>query len=480
MKLIKWLNIQYFLIGHDGKLITPLLEWRQDSSAPCTDYGGGCLRYPIARLQRKDTDLGLNFYVQLHIYNNAGHSIAIKTADFVIPSTYPPGKAQVMDLDPANVLDANTSRNRLTDVNTHLSQNSVCAAWNGFKHHENVSLEFGVGTTKGSDDIYPYAPIKNSEYHCITSNKLPVDERLFVTIRASCSGGRTMSSSDGVKLYNKDSILNNLKIKIGSQCTESKPMFRTNGTVTERYSQLSVGGTYMLSLIGRNVSDIVENFRKFDVYIEHIHINGNQTQITFQPLREDIYLKSLLNSSQGENYVAELYYCDEHLSAVVEGESLIAHWNKLSPEFTYEAAMIQFVCSNSSDDACIKYLTPFVSYSDNAVNFSSMHVQPGEIYYVGVRPCLNYRCLDTVLSTGINVESKHMELNIAEANAFAIDQNCLNVTINVDHIQITGINISFYQWSLATKIGHSKSISSIGQWRQILIDKSNEFTSKVN
>ena len=478
MKLIKRLNIEYFVIGHDDKLITPLLEWRQDSSAPCTNYGGGCLRYPIARLQRKDTDLGLNFYVMLHIYNNAGHSIAIQTPDFVIPSTYPPGKAQVIDLDPANVLDANTSLTRLTDVNAHLSQNTVCAAWIGFKHHENVTLEFGVGTTMGSDDIYPYAAINNSEYHCVTSHTFPVDVQLFVSIRASCSGGRTISSSDGVTIYNKHSILNNLKVKVGSACIESKPMFQINGTVTGRNVGLSVGGNYLLILVGKNVSDTVNFFRKLDVYIKQIKSDENQTQITFQPRVEDIFLHCLFNASQDETYFAELHNCEEHLSAMVEGESLTAYWNRHSQDFTYEAAVIQLVCSNSSDDACIKYLTPFVSTSDNAVNFSSMHIQPGEIYYVGVRPCLNSRCLNTVLSTEIHVEPKRMELKIAEANALAMDKNCLNVTIKVDHIK--GINISFYQWSLATKIGNSKSISSIGQWSQILVDESKGLTSKVN
>ena len=465
MKLRKWLNIEYFVVGHDDKLITPLLEWRHDSSVQCANYCGGCLRYPISKLQRKDTDLGLNFYVMLHIYNNAGHSIAIKTPDFVIPSTYPPGKAQVMDLDPANILDPNTSIIRLTDVNAHLSQNTVCAAWSGFKHHENVTLEFGVGTTMGSDDIYLYTTINNSEYHCVTSHKLPVDVQLFVSIRASCSGGRTISSSDGVTIYNKHSILNDLKVKVGSACIESKPMFQINGTFTGRNVRLSVGGNYLLILLGKNVSDTEEKFQKLDVYIKHIKNDENKMQITFQPRVEDIFLHSLFNASQDETYFAELHNCEEHLSAMVEGDPLTAYWNMHSQEITYEAAVIQLVCSNSSGDACIKYMTPFVSVSDNAVDFSSMHIRPGEIYYVGVRPCLNSHCLDTVQSTGIYVEPKRMELNIVEADALTTDKNCLNVTIKVDHI--TGINISFYQWSLAAKIGNSISISSIGQWRQI-------------
>ena len=414
----------------------------------------------------------------LNIYNNAGYSITVKTPEFMIPSTYPPGKAQVMDLDPENVNDANISGIRYTDVNVHLLPYKICAAWWGFKHHENVTLEFGVGSSKGTDDLYSFSAINDSKYHCVTSQQLPINKQLYVSIRASCSGGVTISSSDGVIIFNKASVLKDLKVKGGLACTEFKPLCQRNGTVTEGNGRLSVGRNYMLEIVSTNNSDILGNFQQLDVHIKQINIDGNQTQISFQPIAEDIVLQSLFNTSQGYMYSTALFDCHENPSAILEGETLTAHWNRYSQELAYEAAVIQHVCSNSSDLACTKYLTPFESTVDNAVNFSLMHVKPGEIYYIGVRPCLNTRCLDTVLSTGIGVEPKHIELTILEATALTVDPNCVNITVAFDLLR--DINISFYQWSLAMKIGNAQSMSTIGQWRMILLDGSDGLTSKVS
>ena len=415
----------------------------------------------------------------LHIYNNAGHSITVKTPDFVIPSTYPPGKAQVIDLDPENFNNANISGIRYTDVNAHLSPNDVCAAWTGFKHHENVTLEFGVGSSQGTDDLYSFSAINDSNYHCVTSQQLPINKQLYVSIRASCTGGTTISSSDGVIIFNKDSVLNDLGVKTGPVCTDSKPLFQScNGTVTNTNDRISVGGRYMLEVVGANISNILYTFRKLDVHTIQINTNGNQTQISFQPDVEGIFLQSLFNTSEGDTYCFALYDCDENQSAIPEGEPLTAHWNIYSQEFEYEAAVIQHVCSNSSDVACTKYLTPFVFTVKNAVNFSSIHVKPGEICYIGVRPCLNSRCLGTVMSTGLIVEPKVAELTILEATALSIQPNCVNITVAFDLLK--DINVSFYQWSLAMKIGNSKSMSTIGQWRKILHYGSDGLTSKVS
>ena len=418
----------------------------------------------------------------LHIYNNAGYSTTLKTPEFVIPSTYPPGQARVIDLDPENIFDMNNTRDRLIDVSSHLSQNTVCAAWSGFKHNENLILEIGVGTKKGSDDIYIYSAINDSEYHCITSDKLPIDSMMFVSVRASCSGGRTISSSDGVTIYNRASILTSFRVMDGPACTESKRvLLLTNGHNTENdlmRLRLIVGQTYMLRLVGQNLSNIVANLHQNDFRVKHINIVDNQAQIAFQPLIEDIVLYSLTNTSHDDIYLAELYNCEQNISAIVKGGSLKAHWKSHSQDFTYELAAIQLVCSNVSNDACIKYLAPFISVSGNEVDILSVQLQQGHTYFVGVRPCLNSRCLDIVLSTGVNVEPEGIELDITEANAFTQDGNCSNVTVMFDLISIA--NISFYQWSLATKIGNSNTVSLIGQWKSILVDESEGFTTKVN
>ena len=470
-----------FVLGHDGKIVTPLLEWRHDSSTPCSNFDGGCFRYPVSKLQKKDTDLGLKFYVILHVYNNAGHSISLTTPAFVISSTYPPGQARVLDLDPENIIDANSTRDRLMDVNSHLSQNTVCTAWSGFQHHENLILEIGVGTEKGSDDIYTYTSINGSEYHCITSDKLPVDSKLFVSVQATCTGGNTISSSDGVVIYSRDSILKRFSVMDGPACTEFKPMLQTNGTAKESdltRPRILVGRTYMLRLVGKNPSDIATNFPVKDILVKHISIDDNHTDITFQPLIEDLFKHRHFNNSNDDIDLAELYDCEEDISAIVEDGSLRAHWQRHSQDFTYEAAAIQLVCQNSSDDACIKYLTPFISVSGHEVSFSSVHLQPGDTYFVGVRPCLNSRCINTFFSTGVYVEPKLIQLEITAASAFKEDGNCLNVTVLFDLISVA--NISFYQWSLATNVGNSKIISLIGQWKSLLADKSEGPTMMVS
>ncbi|KAH3802479.1 hypothetical protein DPMN_156157 [Dreissena polymorpha] len=200
-----------FQFGHDERVSSPLLEWRLESSSPCPPYTGGCFKYPLYRLQNQDTGDGLLFYINIHIYNNAGHFTSIRTETFPLPSRFPPGHGYVFDLDPDMV-------NSSTYIDVHFTEHTMCARWMGFKHHENISLEVGIGLYRTIADVVPFHSTLEVRKICLNSSSIVNGKVYFFIVKASCSGGTTVSASNGVQIFDEHYLKNNLDIKIGNDC----------------------------------------------------------------------------------------------------------------------------------------------------------------------------------------------------------------------------------------------------------------------
>jgi hypothetical protein len=52
------------------------------------------------RLQKYDSMLGAMFFVQLHVYNYAGHFCSVNSRPIRLPSLFPPQEGVVMDVYP--------------------------------------------------------------------------------------------------------------------------------------------------------------------------------------------------------------------------------------------------------------------------------------------------------------------------------------------------------------------------------------------
>ena len=452
------------------------MEWRQDSSETCPEYTGGCFKYSLRKLQRQDTDLGLKFYFQMHVHNNAGHFIVLKTREFSLPSLYPPGHAVIIDIDPADSTESNRIGEALVDIDAHFSNNVVCASWYGFEHHEELKIEFGVGSSEGIDDIYTFSSINNTNQHCIISTKIPTEIEMFVSLRATGTGGRTISSSDGLVIYDKGSVLSRLQVYDGPRCKTSKHLVSKDSMVFS--PPLHAGRLYTLQILGQNISDLNFDIQNLTVYLKHIRTSLNSVDFIFQPYVDVEQL--FVRSKTGKPWAAakaELFDCEDDISSVVVGQPLNAHWYGLSNRFTFEAAAVALLCSNTSNDLCLEYEIPFNNFGEGAATFHEISLQPYKKYKVAIKPCLNSKCIGPKFTSGVYSESNSLNLNIIESKLLQSNVNCTNVAIQWKIIINT--NIYFYQWSVSMKVGRAKSASVLDYWRTAINNDMNKTFLKV-
>ena len=408
--------------------------------------------------------MGLMFHVIMHVYNNAGHFITVTTQEFGLPSVYPPGHAIVTDIDPLDGTDSYFIAAKATDIDAHFSMNTVCVTWAGFSHHEDLMFEIGIGSLQGIDDIYNFTHANNSNVQCITSSDIPSGIKIFASLRATSTGGSTVSVSDSVIIYDSDTVMNDLVVFDGPECLNQGNIMSTStdgsGETLVLEWPVSLGKTYTLRLLGQNIPDAYANADTLGIRVKQIINHSNHTDLIFQPFL-NIQSLPLPKAVNGSNITAELYACEEDVSAIKPKGFLEAHWLGHSDQFTYETAVITLRCSNTSDEACYDYQTPFTTINGYTAFISDLLLRPESTYHVGVKPCLNGNCLSPKLSPGVYIEPNEIVINIRKSE-MSSSSECTNVDLEWDHL--SNLNVSFYQWSVAATIGGMNSTSMIHQW----------------
>ena len=474
----------YIISGHDNTAVSPFLDWRKDSAEDCHEFSKGCIKYPLSSLQSQDTDIGIKFYITLHVYNIAGHFLTVVTPEFTIPSRYPPGQAIVTDLNPSEGTKNVIIDRDLTDIDAHFSANTLCAIWKGFHHQESLTLEFGLGSSAGLDDIYTFTIINNTHSHCLTSTNIPFDVKVYVSVRATNSAGSTTSSSDGVVIYNISRILDQLNVFDGPECftqTHLLPTFtilQHIGKESFIFNQaLMIGKVYTLRFSSQGNTVINAFLHSSDFVILTETSSGSyQQEFVFQPYAE--YPVFNISNVNLDSVKADLYDCEQDvMAAAVSSNSGMAHWRGLSDHFAYDVTLIKLSCSDTSNEFCFDYLLPFSSVEENKFIKHDINLGIKNTYYTGVMPCINYVCGNAKLSSGVYIEPDTLTLNIIKSELVIKNSDCTHVVL--EWTPVSDIDTSFYQWSVETTFGKSTSLSAIMQWQTVEASDNDQVSVKV-
>ena len=380
--------------------MSPLLEWRLDSSKTCSNFSGGCIRYPLRALQKHDTDLGLPFKMTLFVHNNAGHFVVIDTASFQLPSRYPPGHAVVVDTDP----ETNDTR----DVDYHFTLNRLCARWAGLRHHENVVLEIGVGNTSIADNVIPFYTTNATQTHCLSHPKLVPGINYFFLLRATCSGGSTISSSNGITIINQTELLNSLDVHVGDRCDNNPKVFDSSYNVSDIFKvtfsthiALEVGMTYKLRIEGVSVSAISTTINEGTINFHTSGRKGKSNELSVNPHVEHpvFEIKSKKALSSPIVMQISIVKCLSEKYQVFQN-SITAYWHNTEQQrLFYKVSLIRDFCDDGRSQSCLDFLTNFVA-SDKPTSheFININLRKDHKYLVAVKPCTNVRCLSFALS----------------------------------------------------------------------------------
>ena len=472
----------HVLTGQGDRIVSSTFEWRLGSATDCPAYSGGCFGYPLSKLKVQDTDLGLMFHVLLHVYNNARHFIIIKTEEFILPSMFPPGHAIVVDFDPMDDISDSPVRSRTIDIDAHFTDSTVCASWSGFQHHEQLTLEFGVGLSQETDDIHNYTLINNTNSYCLMSLNIPDEVKLYVILRANSTGGSTVSSSDGLTIYNASRVKHALSIVNGPECITSDQLIsvpmQISGNTISLNKSLVIGRTYTMRIANKVFFDQQLLAPSDDIYIKQIKNVSNNLELIFQPCTElpTFYLSEEVNGSETDINI-ELYDCEDDVLSMQKSSVLEAHLRGLSVHFSYESVIVRLYCSDSSNETCVSYLTPWTLGNTSSLIFHDLSIQSQKIYYIGIRLCLKLICLEQKLSTGVYIEPENVVLNITKTETYITYSNCTRVLMEWE--LLSTLNVSFYQWSVAATIGKAKAASTLVKWITVPTEKMARDTIQV-
>lgn len=421
---------------HDGVKMSSPFEWRLDAFPPCPGFTGGCFTYPLLSLQKQDTDLGLSFYFVMHIYNKAGHFTTISTDTFQLPSLFPPGHGLVFDLDPT-LVDGTEN-----DVEVHFSQKMICARWSGFLHHESVVLEFGVGTTNSTDDVLQFQDIPAVTSHCSHNETFLEGTRYYALIRATCSGGSTISSSNGVLIVNQTSLLSGLEINIGKH-PRSAHVIQESFVVSKtpfklRFARaLDVGETYLLTFpdnftVGSLISTdgIVQSDNKKYRFIPFILY----PVISLRPLAVNVTVTIKLTKQINTKFIQDT-------------DQLSIDWT-LDLPLSLSVYVGMYTKNVSASSPSLIY--PF-EHSGNSTfyTFKNLKLQHDMAYQAGLQICSTAVCLKPKLSDTFYIDTLPTSGEITDAVLTPSNPStCLDIQIKWEWRYQTQ-NIRFFRWNLA-------------------------------
>ena len=439
--------------GFENKYISPFLEWNIKSHGGQCGLEYQCIRYPIHRLQEYDSPLGGLFFAQLHVYNYAGHYCSVKSVPIGLPSLLPPASGIVLDIYP-DVLPP------YRDTDVIFNSTKFCFMWKGFHHHDDVHLQVGLGNGKTLDNVVQFHSIAAKEQTLICEQLVNViqNEKYFVTIKASCSGGTTSVSSDGFTILNATAISSSLKVFHGTiGNSRNKIKITEIRTKVDNFRKLYLsnnlipGTVYSLKIFSNSKQSVEITNRH--VYVKRMHATATHKTVTFIPLHSINQLTIKLNNSivnSSDTLNIHIYKCDSDMLIQSPTSILPVHWS-LPRRYTdfvthYEVG----ICQIRPDKKHCSNQMVFILIGNQTIKSFHGHFKEG-FYQAAVRPCFGNICLPPVWSKGVKIENILTDTALMEASG-RIETSCLNTAITLNKLTCTASdNTDFpigYRWAI--------------------------------
>ncbi|KAK7460765.1 hypothetical protein BaRGS_00038812, partial [Batillaria attramentaria] len=501
-----------FRLGFRENFVTPFLTLPEAVFHHCqTDSVTGCARYPVSALQSHDTEEGRLFFFQLHVTNAAGHVTSVNSSSVRLPAHAPPNHAVVMDVvkRPGDISPTRSTSSALgiresatplpvdktddtpsplrketeteyeysKDIDTIVQRDTVCIAWSGFYHSDEITVEVGVGTTSEQDDIVSFFTITdNSNPVCVNASYIPFYTRVFSLVRATDTGGTTVVSSDGFRVIPNHDTENRLMVFNGKGCS-----------VKDRLGSLNV-------MTGRNTTDLnltpsapVEHgdllFVTFTPFVENVTFENavliKTTLEGYQIIAKSTDVRARIPPGATTDETADIFSCLKDAVLLPNSEDHVTVTWEVSGPWT--GKMKSFKVS-LTDETCLerapkkeKYrqlqcllAEKSVRYPETKLNFYGVAVFPGHAYTSSVSACFDDACL--LAGTPESVFYEDNERSLAFDKAVIHSQSSEQVEAEFKLSILPPFNASsklrdagcVFQWALSKDRSGSTPVS---EWR---------------
>ncbi|CAG2202818.1 unnamed protein product [Mytilus edulis] len=458
--------------GIDNTYITPFLEWNIKSHGGQCDIHHQCIKYRVNKLQMYDSKKSLDFHIQMHVYNYAGHYCSINTPSFKLPNIVPPRHGIVLDVYPG-------SKRPYQDVDVIYDANVYCFIMKGFTNEE-IQFDVGVDTVNKSDDSITFHVFNatNEEIMCESIGKLKTEKQYYVTIRASYKNHEIYRvSSDGFVILNSSTVTSSMTISHGIRCGKENELRSWN--ISSKESELTLvqslqyGVTY--SLIADFSSFAITNT---NVLIKYQRKHSDQMIVTFMPVVSvsSVFIDVQSNHSNLSSFITlHLHQCDPEMGIQSSTSILPVYWSIDEQYVQYLSNYEIGICQMSDNTTCENNVL-YDSVGTDRFKYFLGNLREGA-YKVFVKPCFGFNCLLPSISNEIIVERvKSLDLKI-QASLQAAD-HCINTTVKWWKSPCTVLyKDTFtvgYRWSLFK----DKSNKMLTDWESVIGKE--DFTNKTH
>ena len=464
--------ISSMITGSGDKFYTPMLQVPPGQRCPRQEMFD-CVHYPLHKLQRQDEEKGLSFYFELYVHNIVGHFTTVRSDLFTLPSRYVPGHGTVLDIEPSKYVSnklANDNR-PINDIKVHFVANVLCATWSGFYHHQDVQFEVGIGTNKNTDNVIRFSSVSSeNNSHCFNSSTLLNDIQYFFLVKATCSAGSVIVSSDGVTILDRHKAAKEIKSYIGYTCEnaasellETMQNMTNNEQVFKSTTKLDIGYAYTLEIYPGTASDI--GISSDDVlWLEDIRIEGTYFRREFRSLKDYPSFAVMQNSttSLDNATTVRILHCSQRILAHSSAQTLSAFWTINPPVSglvdSLHVSLIRNNCKEPNFLIPDKHCTSEAARvrrtpADHNVTFSHLALIDQTYYSVKIQGCFGSVCLPSMFSRPVVVQYLPPSLSITQASIQRIEDKSVEVLLKwkpSDCLTQDNTTASaMYEWTLA-------------------------------
>ncbi|XP_062573120.1 uncharacterized protein LOC134235054 [Saccostrea cucullata] len=445
-----------FKIGHGSTFFTPLLQGYITHACPKFNNTITCFKYPIRRIQSLNDDY-TSFYFELYIYNIVGHSLIIRTENFIVPSRYPP--------TPGTVLDRSEEFWRSNDIDFIAKGDIVCVDFLGFRHNERVSLELALSTDKKFDNVMKFRPLPQNK--CLHNVTLPVNVKIYSLIRASSSGGNTTSMSDGFVVIDKAQVKSALSVIDGVPCGPSSVYFQEkipattkNNTISIR-KPLALNHIFTLKLTGHRFS--MNDISSQDtLWISNKSISDTEIRRSFVPLvNNPTFIVNTNGNITYKNITLDILSCYENADFQTEPQVYKVFW-KIQKE--YENLVTHFLTTIMSSSRGEAYALPLQKTKTmQNIPLNGIQLKESHAYKAVVQACFENVCSIPEKSKGSIIQLQNPTSGTLSLSLEAVHNHQYNLVMSFERFLCSDYTTAkIYLVSISNKNGEQ-----IDNWRRI-------------
>ncbi|XP_069118476.1 uncharacterized protein [Argopecten irradians] len=436
---ISYLTYRIHFQNNNG--ISGFNTWEELDTTTCTNISD-CLAFSVEYLQKMVTGVNRSVHIELHAFNIAGHHCTVLSEAIDLPTIYKPSVGAVKDIYPGYTEEP------FTDQDVSFSTTEYCVAWTCLSDHvAAVSVDVGLGSSPGIDDVDSFHTVVGRDIHCQSNVNLTRNTTYYAVIRLQNNAGSTLASSDGFTVLSKRDVLNSISVFDGLGCSNQSFLCQWTLHPDDTFLQANASCNQILHIGSQYTVFYQEQLHDAITLTspDVVFIDSEPGRVAFSP---EVHLPVFkITSSLAINYTEirfRVYRCQEDIDHLHSGAAIAVHWRV----YGYTDHITHFVVSLAVNGGNVSIIETIIASSD-VRNVTSKRFVTNLLYLVyEVKPCFGVICLPGVASDGFEQE---LQPHIVSVSAELTDYSSKCSTVRVSWSEArcsVDTEALFYKWGI--------------------------------